>query len=509
MEPEGRTTAENPARELLSQIGFPDDARHDEQNEDVSEVIRGNAFFTYRKPIFTAVVIPQEELPSHLRKNPQTDALANSSVQTSEPLKLAPASLYSSSSNLEDKPTLLQDTEQAKADEWLLGSLYKFSLIFGLLVGCFIQSSSLGANYVLIVLYGRDYDIMNQHHKNIVGFSLAWSFLTSIMGITILLILRSLITLATYGLSHTETTSQGRSVLLFKRPLSLVVCLEFPFAFGALVGVCGSWATTDLLLGLKSHAYQSLFTLTVAYACKSIFVRIVQSPMWKREVVDTTSEPLLGSKKALVNTSEPLVTQDISAEEKVRCIHAEFKVKGLATGLLVGFFIQLSSLGASFMIDTMTNDSQKEPGSSMSKDKLFLFSFGWSFVFGTMGVAILLLQRYLVAIVCDHILQQSSDQHFEEDEEMTKKWSINLEFYFAVGCLIGVNVAWLLTDVGLGLNAHIWRSLGTLVAAGAWCSVLAYCCGFRKATGNSKQADDEGRKSLVRATYSNHGLLVV
>jgi len=475
----------------------------------------GQAIWPYRKPIYTAVVV-EKRFPSTESFDGDASTASSSSANSSELPPLISAQLFSSgdetgsevsASGRSNQSFDVEDQEQT-ADEWLLASIYKYSIIFGLLVGCFIQSSSLGANYILMIVFGRDFEVMAQHHQNVVLFSLAWSFLTSLMGIAILLILRSLISLASQGLDKSNLPTGPRTIF-FSHQLSLVAYLEFPFAFGALAGVCASWAGTDLLLGLESHAYHSLLTLFMAYFGKFVF-----ESCSRRSVIGSgcgeRDEPAS-------DKTQPLLESRESAEEKVQRIHKEFKSKGLITGLLVGFFIQFSSLGASFLIDALANDDETDENhqSSISKQNLLLFSLGWSFVFGTMGVAILLLLRYLVGIVCDHILSQSQspESEIEEEEEMADKWSVSLEFFFAVGCLVGVNMAWLLTDVGLGLNAHIWRSILTLGAAGVWCCVLARCFGFRHVVSsedtNSNVIYPTSKKTVTKATQTNSDCLLI
>mmetsp|Transcript_7253 Transcript_7253/g.9458 ORF Transcript_7253/g.9458 Transcript_7253/m.9458 type:complete len:503 (+) Transcript_7253:148-1656(+) len=502
MDPEGRKNA-------------PDQTDHLCGSEE--GILSGKAIWAYRKDIFTAVIVPDHHIPSDTIKIPTGD---DSSVDSSELPALIPAQIYSSGKEAtyalseEEK-----EEEKEKADKWLLSSIYKYSLIFGLLIGCFIQSSSLGANYILMIVFGRDFEVMKQHQEHIVAFSLAWSFITSLMGIVILLIIRSLISLACHGLNKSSVDSV-RPTIFYNRRLSLVANLEFPFAFGAMAGVCASWAATDLVLGLKSHAYHSLLTLAVAYVGKTLFEVFSNRFLWKRKENADDDENVNESRSRLLpsDSRRNQLVSHMSAEEKVQRIHTEFKAKGLATGLLVGFFIQFSSLGASFLIDSLVNDNKDASGnvvSPLSKDDLLLFSLGWSFVFGTMGVTILLLLRYLVGIVCDHIISQSesSDSEVRKNEAIAEKWSVSLEFYFAAGCLIGVNLAWLLTDVGLGLNAHILRSFLTLAAAAAWCCVMSHCFGFKKVISASdirSTKDPESTKMVTIATQTTReGLLLV
>ena len=472
--------------------------------------ITGSAVWSYRKPIFTAIVIPKKDATTSMDDD-ETLALLDcddDSIDNETPLNRNKAAAGQPLSSETEEDSVVDK------DGSLLAPMYNFSLVFGFLVGCFIQSSSLGANYILMVAFGRDHHEMSKHPMGIIAFSLAWSFLTSFMGIIVLLILRSLVCLAAEGLNKNNLLA-GRPTVFCKTHLSLVAFLEFPFAFGALAGVCTAWAATDLVLGLRCHAYHSIVTLVVAYGGKRVFQAFTYDSSLTSEDRDDFSD----DEDSISVIKKPLL-EDASknADEKVSKIDQEFKVKGTATGLLVGFFIQFSSLGASFLIDALLNGNNNSAVPvSLSRERLVVFSLGWSFVFGTMGVAILLLFRYLVGLVCDHILSrnQGSEEEIEEEAEMAERWAVSLEFFFAVGCLVGVNLAWLITDVGLGLNALVWRSLATLAVAAAWCLLLAYCFGFSSILYH--QSDDSGHrqgrhgvKMVTKATQTTkEGLLLV
>lgn len=334
-----------------------------------------------------------------------------------------------------------------------------YSLCLGFLVGCFIQSSSLGANYVLTVLFGQEFDKLREHHEQIVIFSLIWSLATSTMGVLVVLFLRSLL----------QAVPDGSG-----QPCMNLWQVEYSFAFGALGGVCVAWTGTDILLGFRAHAMHSLLTLLFAIAAK-IFMLWTNPYGADRILIDDDAEALDGDTSSLDNSYYlPLVEKP--AETPIwRMLHSHFRIHGTVLGVLIGFFIQMSSLGASFLLDTFVG-SDESGHIQLTPDSLLAFSLSWSFVFGTMGVMILLILRRLLKMVCSDISTKLAD-----------KLGLMLEFYFAVGCLVGVNLAWVLTDLGLGLQAHVMRSLLTLAAAAVWCRVLA-CCFF---SGSSMEDTDD------------------
>jgi hypothetical protein len=141
-------------------------------------------------------------------------------------------------------------------------SSFKFSaLLLGLLVGFFIQFSTLGANFLVITLWGED--VITKSKTDIIVFSLLWSFFTSAMAIVILGFLRNLVTI-------TYSAVGGRSVDLLEE---MVLHMECRFVVGALVGVCLAWTMTDVLLGMRAQIVYSLVTLVVALVwCKTMMM---------------------------------------------------------------------------------------------------------------------------------------------------------------------------------------------------------------------------------------------
>jgi hypothetical protein len=141
------------------------------------------------------------------------------------------------------------------------------SLILGLLVGFFIQFSTLGANYLIISLWGAD--VMTTSQRDIVLFSLLWSFFTSTMAIVILAFLRNLVSASYDGEDFDD----------------MVLHMECRFIVGALVGVCSAWAATDVMLGMSAQIVYSFATLAVALAwCRIMMwfftpsVRTIETP---------------------------------------------------------------------------------------------------------------------------------------------------------------------------------------------------------------------------------------
>lgn len=161
--------------------------------------------------------------------------------------------------------TMSADEEDISTQEASVQWTSCYSCIIGLIIGCFIQFSSLGANFLMTTMYGNDVFFM----KEFVVVSLIWCFVTSIMGVCVLLFLRSLVVTSFYATTTVNESFKSKEDFV----AGLIQQMEYFFAVGALIGVCMSWTVTDIVLGMKAHIMHSLVTLIVAL----VWCRIVMT----------------------------------------------------------------------------------------------------------------------------------------------------------------------------------------------------------------------------------------
>ena len=148
-----------------------------------------------------------------------------------------------------------------------LSSFKTCSLILGLLVGFFIYLSTLGAEFVGVMLWGRE--ILNKSNHELIAFSLMWNFITTLIAIVILSSMRRLVSIvftATAGTHAEDVLSE------------LLSYMEGRFAVGALVGICVSWNATNLVLGMKPQIIQSCVILAVACLWCRVTLVLLGSP---------------------------------------------------------------------------------------------------------------------------------------------------------------------------------------------------------------------------------------
>ena len=163
------------------------------------------------------------------------------------------------------------------------------SLIIGTIIGVFIQCSTLGANFLMTTMYGQEVYFT----KSFISISLAWCLVTSIMGVAVLLFLRSLVVTAFYATNSSkadEATLEAQENFM----IQVLENIEQFFAVGSLVGVGMAWTITDLLLGMESHIYHSLLTVVIAMIWCKFAMTYSKQPTTEEESDNTLQTPLVG-----------------------------------------------------------------------------------------------------------------------------------------------------------------------------------------------------------------------
>ena len=135
-------------------------------------------------------------------------------------------------------------------------------LLLGMLVGFVIQLGTLGANYVLIALWGTN--ILSKSKTDIAVASMLLSLFASGMAALILYLLQQIVDLSfrvgRQASAATTATSHSDDVLE-----AMVANMDCRFVVGALVGVCIAWTLMDALFVCSSvaHILNSLIALAV------------------------------------------------------------------------------------------------------------------------------------------------------------------------------------------------------------------------------------------------------
>jgi hypothetical protein len=428
-------------------------------------------------PIFTAVLFHPNNHSIRISNNNNNNNCAGIDCHDTV------TSTLSSDEEEQDAFYSDRDSSVTEKQDAIVSRFQRYTMALGLIVGFFIQFSSLGANFLLntAATSTATSGHFQMEAREVLWFSLGWSIFTSVLGVTILLLLRCIVATAWAFTSETSIPCRGAlddSVMINK--------MESHFAVGALVGVCLAWTCTDLMLGLTVHVLQSALTLVAALIwCRVIshfgsFPTLSPTTMTKANGA-SLAEPLLPS-----TTKQQLEMAMMSPTAILVSCKRIFQTYSLALGLVVGFFIQFSSLGANFLLTVMygtaleqqqhttaadsTGSATMSP--SMQPNAIVYFSFCWSFLTSCMGVMILVLVRNLVLLAWSNL-----DQWDHEQYQHQKKLLWCIESFFATGALIGVDMAWIVTDTLLGLQVHWMHSILALGVALVWCKSVALLFG--------------------------------
>lgn len=97
----------------------------------------------------------------------------------------------------------------------------------------------------------------------------------------------------------------------------------------------------------------------------------------------------------------------------------------------------------------------------LPSNEILAFSLAWSVVASTMGVLMLCLARSLISMALNASSSGESSTLYAQDYA----WLLRLEAFFAVGALFGVNIAWIATDIALGVQVQLLHSLWTELLA--------------------------------------------
>jgi hypothetical protein len=146
------------------------------------------------------------------------------------------------------------------------------SISVGLLVGFLVQEATLAANVVILGAWGHEF--VNTSRKEIVLFSLLWSFVTSAVAISLLGLLRAMMT-SFFHAMPTDVRSLNQTETIHR---TMMETLETMFVVGALVGVSLAWVLTDVFLGMQTQIKFSIITLVLAL-------------LWCKVVVSCQSHP--------------------------------------------------------------------------------------------------------------------------------------------------------------------------------------------------------------------------
>jgi hypothetical protein len=156
----------------------------------------------------------------------------------------------------------------------------------------------------------------------------------------------------------------------------------------------------------------------------------------------------------MAEVSEPLLKQQqVSSAAMDHSTPIAFSLRSLVCGWVIGVVIQLSTLNANYSIISVWDDDES---ARISSQELLARSLVWS-------VGISLVGGFLVALL-----------RWLSVAPLARIDTVGVECRIVIGTLLGVCVAWLATDIVIGVRAQIIYSAAILLLSMGWCSFIVF-----------------------------------
>jgi hypothetical protein len=163
---------------------------------------------------------------------------------------------------------------------------------------------------------------------------------------------------------------------------------------------------------------------------------------------------LKASVDTMAEVSEPLLKQQqVSSAEMGHSTPIALSFQSLVCGWVIGLFIQLSTLNANYSIISVWDDDES---ARISSQDLLARSLVWSVGISLVGGFLVALLRWL------SVVPMAGIEH------------VGMECRLVIGTLLGVCVAWLATDIVIGVRAQIIYSTAILLLSMGWCSFIVF-----------------------------------
>ena len=132
-----------------------------------------------------------------------------------------------------------------------------------------------------------------------------------------------------------------------------------------------------------------------------------------------------------------------------------------------------------------------------SRNQIILFSLVWSFVTSALAIMMLGFLRALISSFFRSLPLEARAVHLAE--KIHSDMIENLEVLFVIGALVGVSLAWVVTDMILGMQPQVNISLVTLGMALLRCKAVMSC----------RSRDEENEKDEENPHTREKSIMVV
>lgn len=202
--------------------------------------------------------------------------------------------------------------------------------------------------------------------------------------------------------------------------------------------------------------------------------------MTNRELL---TEPLISAEIADTASSREAVT------EMDKSMVGKMKQSCLLLGILIGFFIQVSTVGASFLTNL--------PWAKGSSDQnVAVYALAWSVITASASCGVMMIFRSFVEITFNLTFgNRLANDHVTHDRLLDELvW--HFECYFSLGVLISVTMAWVATSIFLGMPSTFIDICITIALPVFWCVSFFIIFMTKDKTDNSSSPKTKASKQI-------------
>ena len=203
--------------------------------------------------------------------------------------------------------------------------------------------------------------------------------------------------------------------------------------------------------------------------------------------------------------TEPLITVNINSKgnDNVRTAVADLeapmmgklKYSCLVLGVLIGFFIQVSTIGASFLTNLPW-------AKGASDENIALYALAWSVITATASCGVMMIFRSFVEITFNLTFGRALSYDPVTHARILDELIWYFECYFSLGVLISVTLAWVATSFVLGMPSTL-VDMGITVALPLFWCVSFFIIFMSKEVKNYKEVPS------IRETRSSPAMMLV
>jgi hypothetical protein len=134
----------------------------------------------------------------------------------------------------------------------------------------------------------------------------------------------------------------------------------------------------------------------------------------------------------------------------------------LVLGVLIGFFIQVSTIGASFLTNL--------PWAKGTSDQhIAIYALLWSVITATASCGVMMIFRSFVEITFNLTFGRTLAYDAVKHDQLLDELVWYFECYFSLGVLISVTLAWIATSFVLGMPSTLIDMGITIALPVFWC----------------------------------------